>query len=344
VNSKTEHSHIVVTFNIDEKEKELLVKTIPERTSFSFLSELNEENRKKALQAADVLFSWNPQKELSKDEYPLLTRLRFLQLLSAGADHVPFDDIPEGVKIASNVGAYAEPMAEHVLAMVLALAKQLLKNHDKLARGEFNQFEINKMVSGSTVGIIGFGGIGKAVAKLFRCLGCRIYAINSSGMTQEAVDFIGTLKDLDYVLKESDIVVLSIALNKQTRNLIGRRELELMKPDAVLVNVARAALIGEAALFEHLVNNPHFKAGIDAWWVEPFGTGTFKMDHPFCELPNFIGSPHNSAMVPGVIERAVELAASNVCNFIQDKPIRGVVSPERTRIDRVSEANHDLIR
>jgi glycerate dehydrogenase len=331
VNSKIDRYHIVVTFDIDEKEKELLVKTIPEGTSFSFLDDLNEEDRKKALQAADVLFSWNPPKELSKDEYPLLTRLRVLQLLSAGADHVPFDDVSKGVKIASNVGAYAEPMAEHVLAMVLALAKQLLTNHDKLARGEFNQFEINKMVSGSTVGIIGFGGIGQAAAKLFRCLGCRIYAINSSGRTREAVDFIGTLKDLDYVLKESDIVVLSIALNKQTRNLIGRRELELMKPDAVLVNVARAALIGEAALFEHLVNNPHFKAGIDAWWVEPFGTGTFKMDHPFCELPNFIGSPHNSAMVPGVIERAVELAALNVRNFIRENPIRGIVSREQYR-------------
>jgi len=331
MNSKTEHYHIVVTFNIDEKEKELLVKTIPEGTFFSFLSDLSEEDRKKALQAADVLFSWNPPKELSKDEYPLLTRLRFMQLLSAGADHVPFDDIPEGVKIASNVGAYAEPMAEHVLAMVLALAKQLLKNHDKLARGEFNQFEINKMVSGSTVGIIGFGGIGKAAAKLLRCPGCRIYAINSSGRTQEAVDFIGTLKDLDYVLKESDIVVLSIALNNRTQNLIGRHELELMKQDAILVNVARAALIDETALFEHLVNNPHFKAGIDAWWVEPFSAGTFKMDHPFCELSNFIGSPHNSAMVPGVIRRAVELAALNVRNFIQDKPIRGIVSREQYR-------------
>jgi glycerate dehydrogenase len=330
-NSSIKRYHIVVTFDIDEKEKELLVKTIPEGTFFSFLGELSEEDRKKALQAADVLFSWNPPKELAKDEYQLLTRLRFMQLLSAGADHVPFDDIPEGVKIASNVGAYAEPMAEHVLAMVLALAKQLLKNHDKLARGEFNQFEINKKVSGSTLGIIGFGGIGKAVAKLFRCLGCRIFAINSSGGTQEAVDFIGTLEYLDYVLKESDIAVFSIALNRQTRNLIGRRELELMKPDAVLVNVARAALIDEAALFEHLVNKPHFKAGIDAWWVEPFGTGTFKMDHPFCELPNFIGSPHNSAMVPGVIERAVELAALNVCNFIRENPIRGMVSHEQYR-------------
>lgn len=157
------------------------------------------------------------------------------------------------------------------------------------------------------------------------------YAINSSGRTQEAVDFIGTLKDLDYVLKESYIVVLSIALNNRTQNLIGRHELELMKQEAILVNIARAALIDETALFEHLVNNPHFKAGIDAWWVEPFSAGTFKMDHPFCELSNFIGSPHNSAMVPGVIRRAVELAVLNVRNFIQENPIRGIVSREQFR-------------
>jgi glycerate dehydrogenase len=73
-------------------------------------------------------------------------------------------------------------------------------------------------------------------------------------------------------------------------------------------------------------------AGV-CWWVEPFGTGTFKMDHPFCELPNFIGSPHNSAMVPGVIERAVELAALNVCNFIRENPIRGMVSHEQYNLN-----------
>jgi glycerate dehydrogenase len=326
-----ERCHVVVTFDIDEEEKELLLKRISQKATLTFLSDLNEEDRKKELQAADVLFSWNPRKELAKEEYLLLTRLRFLQLLSAGADHVPFNDIPEGVKIASNVGAYAEPMAEHILAMTLALAKQLLKNHIKLAQGEFNQYETNEMVSGSTVGIIGFGGIGKAAAKLFRCLGCKIYAINSSGRTQEVVDFIGTLKDLDYVLKESDIVVLSIALNKQTHNLIGKRKLMLMKPDAILINVARAALIDEDAFFKHLQNNPNFRAGIDAWWVEPFSSGTFKMDHPFCELPNFLGSPHNSSMVSGVIERAVELASFNILNFIENKPIRGAVSREQYR-------------
>ncbi|HPP38550.1 MAG TPA: NAD(P)-dependent oxidoreductase, partial [Thermosynergistes sp.] len=234
--------HIAVTFDIGEEERGLLLKTFSEEATFSFLAEMNEHDRKKALSTAEVLLAWNLPRELKREEYQLLHQLRFIQLLSAGADHLPFVDIPPRVKIASNVGAYAEPMAEHILAMTLALSKHLLENHKKLAQGEFNQFETNKMLSGSTVGIIGFGGIGRASAKLFRCLGCRIYAINTSGKTEEEVDFIGTLKDLDHVLRESDVVVLSIALNKQTYNLIGKRELERMKRECILVNVARGAL------------------------------------------------------------------------------------------------------
>jgi len=321
--------HTAVTFDIGEEEKELLLKALSGEATLTFLTEMNERDRKEALSTAEVLLAWNLPRELKKEEYQLLHRLRFIQLLSAGADHLPFSDIPPHVKIASNVGAYAEPMAEHILAMTLALSKRLLKNHNKLAQGEFNQFEMNKMLSGSTVGIIGFGGIGRASAKLFRCLGCRIYAINTSGKTEEEVDFVGTLKDLDHVLRESDVVVLSIALNKQTYNLIGKRELERMKRECILVNVARGALIDEEALYEHLKSHPDFMAGIDAWWVEPFGKGRFQMDHPFCSLPNFLGSPHNSSMVPGVIPKATALAAQNVLKFLHGEEIRGVVSREQ---------------
>lgn len=321
--------HIAVTFDIGEEERGILLKMFSEEATFSFLAEMNERDRKEALSTAEVLLAWNLPRELKREEYQLLHQLRFIQLLSAGADHLPFEDIPPRVKIASNVGAYAEPMAEHILAMALALSKRLLKNHNKLAQGEFNQFEVNKMLSGSTVGIIGFGGIGRAAAKLFRCLGCRVYAINTSGKTKEEVDFIGTLKDLEHVLKESDVVVLSIALNKQTYNLIGKGELERMKRDAILVNVARGALIDEDALYEHLKSHPDFMAGIDAWWVEPFGKGRFQMDHPFCDLPNFLGSPHNSSMVPGIIAKATAMAAQNVLKFLHGEEIRGVVSREQ---------------
>jgi len=139
------------------------------------------------------------------------------------------------------------------------------------------------------------------------------------------MNFIGTLKDLDYVLKKSDIVVLSIALNKQTHNLIGKRELKLKKPYAILVNVARAALTGEDVLYEHPQYNPAFRAGVDAWQVEPFCSDTFKMGHPFCELPNLSGLPLNLAMVSDVIKKAfIEIsrfAGQCLANSIDDVEI-----------------------
>jgi glycerate dehydrogenase len=251
-----------------------------------------------------------------------------MQLMSAGANHLPYSDIPDSVVIASNVGAYAEPMAEHVLAMALSLAKRLPQKHAELARGEFRQRPPTWRIEGLVCGILGFGAIGKAVARRFRPLGVRIHAINTSGTTEEEVEFVGTLADLDAVLGASDIVVIALPLNKATDGLIGREELGLMKPDAVLINVARAGILQEAALYEHLTAHPEFLAGIDAWWTEPFTGGEFRTEFPFLELPNVLGSPHNSAIVPGIIEHAAGLAAQNIARFLRGDEVRGLVRRE----------------
>src|SRR6266498_293806 len=124
-----------------------------------------------------------------------------------------------------------------------------------------------------------------------RALGARVHAINTSGRTDEP-------------------------------------ELGLMKPRAVLVNVARGRIVDQAALYEHLRAHPEFSAGIDAWWVEPFGSGEFRVEHPFFELPNLLGSPHNSALVPGILDEATRRAAANVLRFVRGEPVTGVVRAE----------------
>jgi phosphoglycerate dehydrogenase-like enzyme len=252
----------------------------------------------------------------------------FIQLLSAGADHIPFADLPPRIIVASNPGAYAAPMAEHVLAMTLALAKHLLVQQQKLKEGEFDQFTPNRMLSGMTAGILGYGGIGRATARLMRAFGMRIYAINTSGTSSEPADFLGTLQDLERVLRESDVMVISLPLTSKTRGLIGKQELEWMKPDAILVNVARGALFDEEALYTHVKSHANFLLGIDAWWTEPFLTGQFNMEYPFLELPNVLGSPHNSGVVPGVLAGATRQAAENVKRFLKGEQVVGIARRE----------------
>src|SRR5208283_154953 len=141
----------------------------------------------------------------------------------------------------------------------------------------------------------------------------------------ESVDFIGTMNDLQHVLSSSEVVVITIPLTKATRHCIGKRELEWMKSDAILINVARGDIIAEEALYTHLLNHPDFKAGIDAWWIEPLHTGEFRTEYPFFSLPNVLGSPHNSTLVPGHRDEAIKRAAENISRFLNGVPVSGVV-------------------
>jgi phosphoglycerate dehydrogenase-like enzyme len=241
---------------------------------------------------------------------------------------VDFRAIPDRMQLAGNVGAYAEPIAEHVMAMTLALARRLPQRHAALAAGQFNQSEQLITLNGAVCAILGFGGIGIATARLMRAFGARIHAVNSRGKTDEPVEFAGTLADLDQVLAAADVAVISLPLTKDTRGLIGARELRLMKPTAILVNVARGAIIDERALYEHLLTNPQFCAGIDAWWHEPGAGSDFRTDFPFFDLPNLLGSPHNSGIVPGVLFTAAERAAENVRRYLRGEPVTGIMRRE----------------
>ena len=315
----------LVTFSADAQMRDVIGASLDGVAELVYLSETGERRRDEELASADAVLAWILRAELGRDELAMLGSAGLIQLLSAGVDEVPFDQIPDGVTVASNAGAYAEPMAEHVLALALALAKRLPQNDAALARGVFDQQTPTRSIRGSVVGILGFGGIGQASARLFQALGAGVHAINRSGRTGAAVDRIGTMEDLDALLGDADILVVSLPLTRASDGLIGRRELSLMKPDAILVNVARAAIIDEDALYEHLERNPSFSAGIDAWWREPRAHDVFATRRPFLKLPNVIGSPHNSGIVAGSFTEAARRAAENVARHLRGEPVRNRV-------------------
>ena len=311
---------VLVSFSLNARQKEIIENILKDHAEIYYHENFPED--------VDILITLDPKRELGEKKLKSLKSLKFIQCVYSGVEHLPYEMIPENVLIAGNFGAYSVPIAEHVLGMILDLAKRLTVNHIKLSRGIYDRNTKNKMLRGKTVGILGFGGIGKETAKLLKPFDVKILGINRTGKTDFNVDFIGTLEDLNFVLKESDILVISLPLTKRTKNLITRRELNLMKRDAILINVARAHIVNEKDLYDHLVENPNFQAGFDVWWREPFGGEEFSLNYPFFELENFLGSPHNSNIVEGMFEEALEVAVKNVLSFIRGEGVRNLVNRE----------------
>ena len=305
-------STLAVVYDLEANGRRIVSDALGDAAEAVYLTDLDDAARADALRNADALLA-RTTRELHQGEIALLKDVRLVQFINAGIDFVPLAEMPAGVLVATNGGAYAEPMAEHALAMALAGAKRLLVEHAALTRGEFNQFARNRMLAGGVCGILGFGGIGVATARLARGIGMRVHAINRRGMSEEQVDWMGTPDQLDALLDASDLLVICTPLTPTTLGMIGAQQLARMKDDAILVNVARGEIVDERALYERLVACPRFTACIDAWWIEPVRHGVFRMDQPFMTLPNVIGSPHNSAAaISGTGTVGLQRAIANI--------------------------------
>jgi phosphoglycerate dehydrogenase-like enzyme len=319
---------VVVVYDLDSRSREVVAAALDGAAAPVYLADLDDAARADALRNADAVLA-RTTRELRQGEIALLKDIRLLQFINAGIDFVPLADLPAGVQVATNGGAYAEPMAEHALAMVLAAAKRLLVEHEALARNEFNQFAHNRMLAGGVCGILGFGGIGIAMARLARGIGMKVHAINRRGHSDEPLDWVGKPEQLDELLAASDVLVICTPLTPATLGMIGAAQLARMKDDAILVNLARGEIVDERALYERLVSFPKFTACIDAWWIEPVRHGTFRMDQPFMTLPNVIGSPHNSAAaIAGTGAVGLQRAIANIKRALAGNTPLYLVPPE----------------
>jgi phosphoglycerate dehydrogenase-like enzyme len=319
---------LVVAYELEGNGRNVVAEALGSAADVIYLPDLDDAGRVDALRKADAVLA-RTTRELHPGEIALLKDIRLLQFINAGIDFVPLADLPPGVRVATNGGAYAEPMAEHAMAMALAAAKRLLVEHAALARGAFNQFARNRMLAGGVCGILGFGGIGVATARLARGVGMKVHAVNRRGRSEEPTDWIGTPGELDLLLAASDVLVICTPLTPATKGMIGAPQLARMKDDAILVNVARGEIVDERALYERLVAFPNFQACIDAWWIEPIRHGTFRMEQPFMSLPNVIGSPHNSAAaISGTGAIGLRRAIANIRRALAGETPLYLVPPE----------------
>jgi len=185
----------------------------------------------------------------------------------------------------------------------------------------------NKALAGSTVVILGLGGIGSEIARRCKAFDAHVVGIARSRTAREIVDEIGTMADLPRHLSGADAVVLALPLTRATAGIVDRGFLGRMKDDAILVNIARGKLIVEDDLFDHLKAHPNFRAALDTWWTYPDTKRGRPFHRPFQDLPNIIMTPHIASMVAGQRALAMEAALANVLRFLRGERPANVVDP-----------------
>ena len=223
--------------------------------------------------------------------------LRFIQLTSAGYDRVDLDEIrARGIEIRNARGVYSVPMAEFAVAGVLQLYKQSRFFYENQKRRRWEKHRGLLELCGRTVLIVGCGDVGTACARRFAAFGCRVIGVNRTLRENPAFDAIHPLCELDALLPEADVVVLTLGLDASTRYLMNAERLEKVKSGAVLVNLARGALVDTEALLPAL--DRLGGAVLDVFEEEPIPP-----DHPLWDKENVLLTPHNSFVGEGDEER-----------------------------------------
>jgi len=292
-----------------------------------YLGDVPEEKRRETLAGAKAVISFHPEQEFG----PYLDALgpgQLLQLSSAGLDVLPFDRLPKGLVVAGNAGVFGPTMAEHALGMLLCMARRIREEDALMRQGQFNQMRQNVLLAGKKAAVLGLGGAGGSIARLLDALGMEVWGINTDARPHPHARRTATLADLRAVVRDALAVFVTLPFTRHTRGLIDAQVLGWMRPDAIFINVARGEIVDEKALYEHLVANPGFRAGIESWWVEPFRHGRFAVNYPFLDLPNVLACPHNSFNVPEWRGLALGSAVANVKRYLDGKPLNGLMKPE----------------
>src|SRR5262245_50428876 len=243
--------------------------------------------------------------------------LRLIQLISTGYDGLTRHGVPAGVMAASVGSFYATTVAEHAMAMLLALFRQLPQMTGAAAAADRTIAGRLRSLEGATVAVVGFGGIGRAVAARARPFGARIVAVVQTERPEPLADEVVPQAQLQAALSRADAAVLAVALTDRTRHLIGSAELAACKRGMVLINVARGEVVDTEALAPALRDGQLAGAGLDVTDPEPLPA-----DHPLWQAPNLIVSPHIGGVGrPDTAERLAEFILDNIGRTTDGRPV-----------------------
>jgi phosphoglycerate dehydrogenase-like enzyme len=273
---------------------------------------------------ADAVLVCAPGRERLQATLALAPGARWVHFRSAGVDGSVYPELAERPLVVTNArGVFSLSLAEFVIAAVLHFAKgfrRLIRNQDR----RLWEAQAPGMVAGRTMGIVGYGDIGRTIAPMARALGMRVIAVRRSDAADPSVDEMFPPSRLDHLMAASDVVVVATPLTGDTRGLVGAKAIAAMKRGAVLVNVGRGPVVEERALVAALQAGAIGGAALDVFETEPL-----PVDSPLWSLDNVLLSPHSADHTPGWLENAMTCFLSNLRRFLAGEPLANPVDPRR---------------
>jgi len=313
----------------------VLVLTAPGHNDIPFLSELHQVAKTvvgdstqdfggAAAGNADVIFNWSGSVALLRDVFLMSHRLRWVHSRSAGLEQALFPELVESEVILSNgSGVFSPSLGEFALAAILYFAKDFRRMiRNQMAR-VWEQFDVT-MVSGQTLGIVGYGSIGRAIATRARALEMKVLAFRRHVPQQvkedPLIDQVYNREGLAEMLSQCDYIAVSLPFTQQTRGLIADAEFAVMKKDAVLINVGRGPTIDERAMIKALSENRIRGAALDVFDQEPLPQG-----HPFYAMENVLLSPHCADHTSDWLDNASRFFLAQLERFMSGQHLLNVV-------------------
>jgi phosphoglycerate dehydrogenase-like enzyme len=299
-----------------------------EKLETTVVAELNDSQRLiPALAEAEIVVG-----HIWRSDFPEAPRLKLLQAATAGVDMIDLPSLPRGITLC-NVFGHEPAIAEYVLMTTLALTHRLVETLTAFRGGSWAAHQPaggspHGEIFGKTIGIIGYGRIGREVAKRAVSFGCKVIAANRSPVSDKGdAAEIYPLVELEHMLPQLDVVLIAAGLGPETRGLIDAHRLALMKPTALLINIGRAAIVDEEALYRALSGNQIGGAALDVWWQHWTSEYPDRRPSrfPFHELSNVLMTPHCSGFTEGTGDRRWGDLAANLDRYVRGNNLHNVV-------------------